>query len=275
MGNISAVLSESYEDVLAAVQESERGRWFLGEFAARQRSQETKTVLDAIHKLESVVATVPVSNTTTPAIERVKSAIELARQQLGALKPEGKLLSEEAQVFAHLAKLSQQAMAAEAPQALRESVGKGLNVALNFVQALENDFGIVPQTLQKAPEIPVVSQTPKPAAETQKYFHQDSDVFAPTPTSVSNGVQFKAPVNQKPNEEQVGRGARLTIHKYESQSTSGQPEAVPANNEPVTHQPTAEDERQEQKPRIVIVRRKPEELSAIPLAESSLNESAA
>jgi hypothetical protein len=272
MNSISPVLSESYDDVFAAVQDSARGRWFLTEYAARLRTQETKTVLEAIHKLESVVAAVPASKTSAPAIERVKAAIEQAKTQLGNLKPDGKPLSQEAQVFAHLAKLSQRALATEASPLLRETVGKGLDVALNFVQDLENDFGFAPP--------PKLEAETKPPVETQKYFHQDSDVFAPVQVGASTTVQFKAPAPQKPLEDQSGKGARLTIHKGETTAKSptdntGALEAVPANNEPKSHQPSPEENPADTKPRIVIIRRKPEELSAVPLADVGSAENAA
>jgi len=48
--------SEDYEAIAEAVMESPRGRWFLSEFARRQRSSETSVILDCLHRLEAATA---------------------------------------------------------------------------------------------------------------------------------------------------------------------------------------------------------------------------
>jgi hypothetical protein len=45
-----------YETIEAAVTETVRGRWFLKEFARRQRGAEVKLMLDAMNRLETLVA---------------------------------------------------------------------------------------------------------------------------------------------------------------------------------------------------------------------------
>lgn len=45
----------SYEAIEAAVMESERGRWFLNEFARRNRNSDTLSVLRAIEKMQSAI----------------------------------------------------------------------------------------------------------------------------------------------------------------------------------------------------------------------------
>ncbi len=261
MSSISPVLSESYDDVFAAVQESERGRWFLGEYAARLRTKETQSVLDAIHKLENVVGSMPQAANPSPAMERVKAAIQQARNQLGALQPNGKPLSDEAQMFAHLAKLSRQAIETQAPQDVRDSVGQGLDVALNLVQQLENDLQVAP----------TVAKPKSATTETQRYFQQDADVFAPVQTGASTTVQFKVPSAAAAVPEQPPRGAKLTIHKGEAlpaQNTPTENDPAPANSGTSSHEPLPDSTAAENKPRIVIIRRKPEELSAVPLTET-------
>jgi hypothetical protein len=274
--SISQVLSESYDDVLAAVQESERGRWFLTEHAARLRAKETATVLDAIHKLESVVAGLPANQTSSPAVDRVKAAIAQARNHISSLQPEGKPLSEEAQMFAHLARLSKAALETGTPDVLRTNVSKGIDVALQLVQELENDFGFAPPPkLVEKPDV-------KPSIENQKYFHQDSDVFAPVQIGASTKVQFKSPVIAKSVDEMANRGARLTIHKGESHSISNSEiergpaiDPVPANGDSRDHQPAPDVATPENKARITIIRRKPEDLSQVPLADQMAAENAA
>jgi hypothetical protein len=53
---VSAYTETDYEAIEAAVQESPRGRWFLGEFTRRNRAADTLMLLEAIHKLERGVA---------------------------------------------------------------------------------------------------------------------------------------------------------------------------------------------------------------------------
>jgi hypothetical protein len=45
-----------YDAIERAVAETERGRWFLGEYSRRVRMAETRTLLDAIARLEDVLA---------------------------------------------------------------------------------------------------------------------------------------------------------------------------------------------------------------------------
>ena len=47
-------LSEAdFETIEAAVMETERGRWFLGEFARRTRASDTLRILEALDRLEA------------------------------------------------------------------------------------------------------------------------------------------------------------------------------------------------------------------------------
>ncbi|MFY9629445.1 MAG: hypothetical protein WAK03_15005 [Methylocystis sp.] len=50
------IVPEDYERIEAAVMETARGRWFLLEFARRQRAAETQQLLEAIARLERNVA---------------------------------------------------------------------------------------------------------------------------------------------------------------------------------------------------------------------------
>ena len=64
--------SASFEEIEEAVMESERGRWFLDEFARRQRSQETTALFTAIARLESAV-----KSSQELIAERVQKAVGL------------------------------------------------------------------------------------------------------------------------------------------------------------------------------------------------------
>jgi hypothetical protein len=53
---VQAYTQHDFEAIEAAVQESPRGRWFLGEFARRNRAADTLMLLEAIRKLERGMA---------------------------------------------------------------------------------------------------------------------------------------------------------------------------------------------------------------------------
>ncbi len=81
-----------YGAIEQAVMETARGRWFLAEYARRNRHADTVTVLDAIGRLESAVA----MPRTSPDIERVRmdiremaNAIARTKAEIAAIKPEG------------------------------------------------------------------------------------------------------------------------------------------------------------------------------------------
>jgi hypothetical protein len=56
---VNAYTQKDYEAIEAAVLESPRGRWFLGEFARRNRAADTLMLLEAIRKLERGMAETP------------------------------------------------------------------------------------------------------------------------------------------------------------------------------------------------------------------------
>jgi hypothetical protein len=73
---------EDYEAISAAFMETSRGRWFLGEYARRNRNADTRMVLDAVARIEENLATqkqpAP-DNGLAEALVAVRSAIDEAR----------------------------------------------------------------------------------------------------------------------------------------------------------------------------------------------------
>jgi hypothetical protein len=283
VSSLSAVLSESFEDVFAAVQETERGRWFLDEYAARLRSEETKSVLSAIQKLENVVTNLPAQPSKSAELDKVKVAIKLAREQistqLAPLSNQGTQLSQEGQMFAALAKLSREALTTEATDTMRQNVGKGIDVALQLVQDIDNELGFAPPPkLEESAPPPVrkgevsITIKSKPTPEQQKFFQQDADVFAPP-----QSAEFKSPGSAKAGDESAGKGARLTINKHDpAKQPTTEHAPVAANVEASSHTPVADMPAEGgDKPRIVIIRRKPEELTQMPLADEQKPDDAA
>jgi chemotaxis regulatin CheY-phosphate phosphatase CheZ len=55
-GSLTPISEAEFETIEAAVMETARGRWFLGEFARRNRTADTQVLLDAIGRLEQTVA---------------------------------------------------------------------------------------------------------------------------------------------------------------------------------------------------------------------------
>jgi hypothetical protein len=73
---------EDYEAISAAFMETARGRWFLGEYARRNRNADTRMVLDAVARIEENLAAqkqpAP-DNGLAEALVAIRSAIDEAR----------------------------------------------------------------------------------------------------------------------------------------------------------------------------------------------------
>jgi DNA polymerase III gamma/tau subunit len=77
---------EDYDAISEAFMETSRGRWFLGEYAKRNRNADTRMVLDAVARIEQSLAAqkqpepAPVVDSVLPeAIEAIKAALREAR----------------------------------------------------------------------------------------------------------------------------------------------------------------------------------------------------
>ena len=138
---MSAYTQTDYEAIEGAVLESPRGRWFLGEFARRNRAADTLMLLEAIRKLERGVAESPayqlgadlatelqdVSETIASTIDR-GAELETAVDRLARIKDKidgllarrsdmahGELTGENLSFFAGDEDLFESALAASAP----------------------------------------------------------------------------------------------------------------------------------------------------------------
>src|ERR1700692_3205 len=73
---------EDYEAISQAFMETSRGRWFLGEYAKRNRNADTSMVLDAVARIEQTIAAqrLPAADTGLPeALAAIKGALDEAR----------------------------------------------------------------------------------------------------------------------------------------------------------------------------------------------------
>jgi hypothetical protein len=78
---------EDYDAISEAFMETARGRWFLGEYAKRNRNADTRMVLDAVARIEQTLAaqkTEPPDNGLAEALAAIGSAVEQARTATSA-----------------------------------------------------------------------------------------------------------------------------------------------------------------------------------------------
>jgi hypothetical protein len=92
MSSERLISEEDYASIEAAVMETARGRWFLAEYASRNRNSDTGAVLEAIARLGRVVA----SNSHASEAERLRfdlidmaGAIARTKSEIASMRPEG------------------------------------------------------------------------------------------------------------------------------------------------------------------------------------------
>jgi hypothetical protein len=105
-----------YDAICATMMQSARGRWFLDEYARRNRSADTAVVLSAIERIETVIRSEmgrqPYQSFRGELLEMAK-AITLTRAEVAAIRPEGQGQSEVAGPDARSAPASPLLVAAE------------------------------------------------------------------------------------------------------------------------------------------------------------------
>src|ERR1700686_4244299 len=73
---------EDYEAIREAFMETSRGRWFLGEYAKRNRNADTRMVLDAVARVEENLAAqrqAAPDNGLAEALVAIRAAVDAAR----------------------------------------------------------------------------------------------------------------------------------------------------------------------------------------------------
>ena len=79
-----------YEMIATAVLETARGRWFMSEHARRNRQADTRLVLDAIEKLERMIAQrheVPETDRMRVDLVEMMNAITRTKNEIAAIRP--------------------------------------------------------------------------------------------------------------------------------------------------------------------------------------------
>jgi hypothetical protein len=264
MSNLEAAETRlSFVDILEAVQDSKRGRWFLQEFESRIQKRDTQSVLQAISRLETRMESMGAQTGTTDDLAKVRSAIANARHDLLKLDLGKDGLSKEGRLFAELAEMARKAMPV----------------------AVDSNAGIV-RTLQLVDEIDRAITAPNTDAGA-KFFSADANLFErPAPVAkpvlvatVEPAVETAEPMIKTAfvkKEDAVATGAKLVIRKV---SQSAEPEVkVEAETLPTRIEqlsPVTADLPVIDNPRIVIIRRKAEDMPDVSVGEAANQVSAA
>ena len=255
MSGLQQAFPESFDDILAAVQESPRGRWFLEGMEARLKKADTSRILEAITKLEAHVQAHSGSGADAALVSRARAAIANARREIATIPDKPASLSAEGQMFARLASLSKEAFSAQ------PGLGQGVQRALTLVAELDREFS------GSQPSIPQQNNSPD-------LFKQDEAVFEPAPQ-----VKAAAPAKLAPAPDNPARGAKLVITRVgvapeqtppvpavEAPAPAASPAAEQRHEPPVFDQSSARVEHSEvPQSRIVIIRRKAEDMESVPL----------
>jgi hypothetical protein len=254
---------ESLDDILNIVKETERGRWFIEAYTNRVRSTDTSSILAAISKLESSLQSMSGFGADAALLQKARNHIAQARADIAASETGKASFSPEGQLFAKLAEISRRAFSE--PNTEQPAMAKNIERALRLVADIDQDLGtsLVPMPVAEA----------KPAGQ---YFKQDENIFEPAP-------QHNAPSTpgQKPARtvESTPRGAKLVIQhiqlvKPEAPALEAEPSEISALQSEA-HEPPALQSAQTppaeaaipEPSRIVIIRRKADEVMEMPLIE--------
>ena len=258
MANLEAAdIRLSFDDILEAVQDSKRGRWFLQEFETRLQKRDTSSLLSAMARLESRMGELSTTSGKPENLAVVSAAIAKARNDLLKLGLGKEAMSNEGRMFADLADLARKTMPDTA----------------------EGRAGIV-RALQLADEI---DKAVAPAANTDsgaKYFQPDAELFErktfpskPTLVAVPEPVlDIKTPAKPQPATPPA-TGAKLMIRRV-SQAADAPPVAPAAAVEaqkpaPVVLETPAPERPSIDNPRIVIIRRKAEDMPDVTMSEAT------
>lgn len=248
--DVTAEIGFSFEAVLEAVQDSSRGRWFLEEYKRRESQADTGRLMEAVGRIETRIEGMAGHLTAAEDLSKVRQAIAKTRSDIVNLQTESKGLSEEGRLFAHLAELARKAMPEQSKQT-------GIEQALRLVDQIDTSLSGNVMAFPKTGD---------------RFFQQDAAVFDRQQATPVAPMQIAAiiekPSPPKPAAEPVPTGAKLTIRRVGPQPVADQPPAPAPPKEEPKAEPKAEFN-ETAKPRIVIIRRKPEELADVPLASSA------
>lgn len=295
----------SFDDILEAVRESRRGRWFLEEFEKRSHRDGTERLLAAIAKLESVASTMGSNGPEAETLARARAAIFAARKDIANIDTGAPGLSEEGRLFAKLANMARRSFAGNS-NVSPSAVNTGVVRALRLVDELETDLC--------GPTSAVMSQFSEAPGTPAEFFKQDADIFEAPKAEESKPapVVAEAPVRRRSDIEEP-KGAKLVINRVSITKPEAAAEPVGETPQPAPPSPPPEPEVEKpvaivavseppkpepemvsvplvveetkpviaetaskpaevqprSTPRVVIIRKKPEEMIDVPLVDTA------
>jgi hypothetical protein len=222
---------EQYEALESAVMESARGRWFLEEYARRNRAADTMLLLDALKKIESVASA---AVRPSPDIESLASAIKKARAEIAAAHndrlPDGGYLSADSGLYERIAADAQAATGEIARRSMNlRVIAGGLKTATavdEHVEAVEANarsletlswsqevlsariaraMGLLSQIDETLSGLSERSGDEDLARRQMPYFSRDEDLFAPAIEAVE-AAAGPASAPEKPRIVVIRRG---------------------------------------------------------------------
>ncbi len=249
--DVSAEIGFTFDAVLEAVQDSSRGRWFLEEFKKRESLADQVRLVDAISRIELRVDGMAGHFTASEDLAKVRQAIAKTRVDIVRLQPETKGLSEEGKLFAHLADLARKSL----PE---QSTPTGIEQALRLVDQIDSSLN------SNVTAFPLVA-----AKTADRLFQQDATVFEPKPSAPAPGPKLVVSPDPVAKPEPVATGAKLSISRVgQSKVEDAKPE-IAIEVKPETFPEVQAAATEPAKPRIVIIRRKAEELTDQSMASTA------
>jgi hypothetical protein len=224
---------EQYDALESAVMESARGRWFLAEYAKRNRTADTMMLLDALKKLENVAsASSAKAERPQPDTEQLASTIRAARSEIASthndLLPDGGYLPADAALYDRIALDARLASSeiAKRSMSLRVIAGglKAATVEEEHVEAVEANARSL-ETLSWSQEVlseriakamgllshidealTGFAAEPGAGAFMQRqapYFSRDEDLFDPLPEPAVKPVEAPAEAASAPEKPRI------------------------------------------------------------------------
>ena len=206
---------EQYEALESAVMESARGRWFLAEYAKRNRAADTTMLLEALKKLENVASATPAkADRPQPDIEQLASTIKAARSEIASTHndrlPDGGYLPSDAALYDRIALDARLASSeiARRSMSLRVIAGglKAATVEEEHVEAVEANarsletlswsqevlseriakaMGLLSHIDEALTGLSVEPEASAPVERQTPYFSRDEDLFDPAPEAAA------------------------------------------------------------------------------------------
>ena len=154
--------NENFESLEAAVLETPRGRWFLEEYAKRQRSAETLAILDILKKLENSMT----SSSFMPPSKSTEPAQPLKTEQLKFFKQDEEMFVEPTIIAPSLSVVS----TTPKEEIAAPSEPKGAKLKIQRLPAVPEVEGTLATEAQSPVlaipvETPAMTATPAPAGE--------------------------------------------------------------------------------------------------------------